>query len=43
MEMIWLIKGRFIKYLRVHTHVIHFLLRSGTVLGDGDIAALQAR
>lgn len=30
MEMIWLIKGRFIKYLRVHTHVIHFLLRSGT-------------
>lgn len=24
MEMIWLIMGRFIKYLRAHTHVIHF-------------------
>lgn len=28
MEMIWLIMGRFIKYLRVHTHVIHFLRHS---------------
>lgn len=28
MEMIWLIMGRFIKYLRVHTPVIHFLRHS---------------